>query len=926
MAPRHKIGDEPFTIDKWLVIGPFQLKDGQPDSRLDMSQAAHQETARKYIAHLLEHDFLNGEADVQPSQGDKVDDKEWKAFPSASNGVIDFNEVFGNTHIYAVAYAYCVLDNRTAEPRNVELSVNSDDGAANWINGKQIWFNPALRTMAVSSSVPATLQPGLNYCLVKVANALEGWQFALHVTPLDSAYERSPDLGQIQGMISLRPAGWQQGDLEQPLAGVQVTLTRLRPPQAQPVAAERLREKGVVFGQNQPWKLPSAPLNYVTSSDRLGRYSFSNLEPGSYTLAFPSRLQENDLGLPHGQLSLALGSARSTIPVAANSVINHPVTYAEAFYGEVRGIVFRDPDGSGSRMGHEPTLTQVAVALFDQAGRQAAGPAFTDQFGEYRFANVPPGDYSLRFADLHAADGEELRLSTSAVLPISVAVAAAVQAPPTGYQPEVHEIRGRVRYEDGTAAAGIIVRLMDLRGNVELSRMVTDHEGSYRFEHVQGQYLLVFPEDPDADVLATPARLAAQVNSIFMAPDTIYRLGGGGGNGRGNGIVGGGPLQESLADIASYMPTTHEESGPALRRTGGASGGGNLQQLVDGALTAVLGRRLKTDDPKLFRASLKRAFTLEQQHGRPTYVWTPRSYAVQTELGGELTGAQASLYHRAKIALDDALPLLRGLEPLIPSPDREETEAVRGIIRTQMSELVEELGAEGGPRVQRVDSLFQMLAGHFERMQQAFGFDDRFVNSVDEERRLTDFFVIRDYVGGLRSAWEGENGFRRQFTGERRFLGTQLVLLSRALSVVAESVDEAYQAMDAVALGPAERQTVRIDFPTHVRLHNETVPVIEHGPERGTRPPSQLIEELLSWVLRFATDEGRMLIEEGGRQGVMAMQPTARQLQLLVQGAAEARVSHVGFSRTRVRRALNELATQLGQVDRLARELDLRSA
>jgi hypothetical protein len=705
---------------------------------------------------------------------------------------------------------------------------------------------------------------------------------------------------------------------------VQVTLTRLQPAQDQPVAGEQLREQAVGFRQKLQGRPSSASLNYVTSSDRLGRYSFSNLEPGSYTLAFPSRLQGEDLGLPHGHLSLALGPARSTITVAATSVISRPITYAEAFHGEVRGIIFRDTDGSGSRMGHEPILKHVEVALFDQAGRQVQAKT-SDDFGEYRFERVSPGDYTLRFADLHDANGEEMRLSTPAVLPISVAAAAAVQVPPTGYQPEVHEIRGRVRYEDGTAAAGVIVRLMDVRGNVELSRMVTDHEGRYRFEHVQGQYLLVFPEDPDADVLATPARLAAQVNSIFMAPDTIYRLGGGGGNGRGNGIVGG-PLQESLADIASYMPTTHEESGPAPRRTGSASGGGNLQQLVDGALTAVLGRRLKTDDPKFFRASLKRAFTLEQQHGRPTYVWTPRSYAVQTELGGELTGAQASLYHRAKIALDDALPLLRGLEPLIPSPDREETEAVRGIIRTQMSELVEELGAEGGPRVQRVDSLFHMLAGHFERMQQAFGFDDRFVNSVDEERRLTDFFVIRDYVGGLRSAWEGENGFRRQFTGERRFLGTQLVLLSRALSVVAESVDEAYQAMDAVALGPAERQTVRIDFPTHVRLHNETVPVIEHGPGRGKRPPSQLIEELLSWVLRFATDEGRMLIEEGGRQGVMAMQPTARQLQLLVQGAAEARVSHVGFSRTRVRRALNELATQLGQVDRLARELDLRSA
>jgi hypothetical protein len=54
---------------------------------------------------------------------------------------------------------------------------------------------------------------------------------------------------------------------------------------------------------------------------------------------------------------------------------------------------------------------------------------------------------------------------------------------------------------------------------------------------------------------------------------------------------------------------------------------------------------------------------------------------------------------------------------------------------------------------------------------------------------------------------------------------------------------------------------------------------------------------------------------------VEAIQPIAERLQRLVLGASQANVPHIGFSRVRVRRALSELAAQLGQLERLAREL-----
>jgi hypothetical protein len=88
------------------------------------------------------------------------------------------------------------------------------------------------------------------------------------------------------------------------------------------------------------------------------------------------------------------------------------------------------------------------------------------------------------------------------------------------------------------------------------------------------------------------------------------------------------------------------------------------------------------------------------------------------------------------------------------------------------------------------------------------------------------------------------------------------VLLSRALSVSAESVQEIYAAMDSVFVGDAERQVARF-------LDKEDNPV--------------LVGELLSWVTEFTTEEAPNLVHSGGRKGVEAMSDTLKTLIPLVQ-------------------------------------------
>ena len=171
---------------------------------------------------------------------------------------------------------------------------------------------------------------------------------------------------------------------------------------------------------------------------------------------------------------------------------------------------------------------------------------------------------------------------------------------------------------------------------------------------------------------------------------------------------------------------------------------------------------------------------------------------------GEVTGAQASIFERAKVAMDQSLPLLDRLEPLRADADKEDTEAMRAVIRTEFTELVQELGVVGGPRVQRIDSLFHLLlgdnakasysdpekvAGQIGLLRDRLGLQRERVNTLQEEQMFTNFLILVDYINSLHQTWDAQrDSFARD--SAKPFLGTELVLMSQILDVVAESVHE----------------------------------------------------------------------------------------------------------------------------------------
>lgn len=388
-------------------------------------------------------------------------------------------------------------------------------------------------------------------------------------------------------------------------------------------------------------------------------------------------------------------------------------------------------------------------------------------------------------------------------------------------------------------------------------------------------------------------------------------------------------LARAVQDAANFTVLT-ESTSSATGSPSLGMGGGNLPglaplgSLVTRTMHEVLQWRPSRTDVRGLKEALTASFNSRELQGRTVYSHVPRSYIMQVQAdGGAVTGAQASIHTRAQAAVNQSLPLLEGLYPLDSESDREDLAAVRATIRLALSGLVEELARGGGPRVQRVDTLFALLlgedlinnpppqfdldavGGQLGLLRDRLGLSAQRVNNAEEEKNLTNFLILVDHVFTLWLSWKSLRTYFDR-TGGEVFLGPQLVLLSRALRVVAESVRETYTLLDSVFIGPAEREITRLDF-------------------SGGQPP-MTIAELLEWVDSFASSEGPQLISEAGKDGVIALRSTLNQLTVLVEEAVTisgqpSSNPSPGFHSGRINTALRSLLLPLKSARDLAAPL-----
>ena len=122
----------------------------------------------------------------------------------------------------------------------------------------------------------------------------------------------------------------------------------------------------------------------------------------------------------------------------------------------------------------------------------------------------------------------------------------------------------------------------------------------------------------------------------------------------------------TVEDAVSYPILTRETSDYPYSRNGSSSSSGNgitaTTRTAKQTIRDVLGWRYRSDDAKGFLAALNKSFSLTEVEGHVEWEWKAQSYMVQADMG-EITGAQASVYKQATVALENALPLLDGLTP-----------------------------------------------------------------------------------------------------------------------------------------------------------------------------------------------------------------------------------------------------------------------
>jgi len=135
----------------------------------------------------LERDFLGGEAEVRPFEGELVSGQTWTKVISPTDK-IDlknyFYERYDSYQTDVVSYAFSYVNSPVEQ--SGFLWVGAHDGVKIWLNGESVWTNPDSKGFRlVEDKVPVWLAAGTNYLLVKIKNEVGDYSFSLAVVDED---------------------------------------------------------------------------------------------------------------------------------------------------------------------------------------------------------------------------------------------------------------------------------------------------------------------------------------------------------------------------------------------------------------------------------------------------------------------------------------------------------------------------------------------------------------------------------------------------------------------------------------------------------------------------------------------------------------------------------------------------------------------
>jgi hypothetical protein len=287
---------------------------------------------------------------------------------------------------------------------------------------------------------------------------------------------------------------------------------------------------------------------------------------------------------------------------------------------------------------------------------------------------------------------------------------------------------------------------------------------------------------------------------------------------------------------------------------------------------------------------------------------------------GQLSVEQANLYRQASINASDALLVLASLQPFDPRADVDAVEALRALICSQITSLVDEFGRIDEPRQERVETYLYTLTTDVIR----FGNVARFippsvlpVNSVSpvtlsDDTQAAGFKLLQNYVKVLKSFWKT---YREQL-GTRSYSER----LSRSyvmLPVISDSNTSFMAAMDSIGFNASERRSEAAKFSRLGATATINLPFQNRPSDFILNLPHITVNDFNEWVERFATLEAPSILSASGKFGLDFVADQADTLFWVIgivlfqvkNGTPDELGKELSFER--VKQTLNELLAQL---------------
>jgi len=140
-----------------------------------------------YSGADLGRDFLGGEAEVRPLEGEAAAGQVWELVRSGDDMVDLKNYYYRKLGAYqtdVTAYAFAYL--YSPMPQSGYLWIGADDGVKVWLNGQVVADEPQTGAHQLAQlKVPVELRAGENRLLVKVINTVSNYAFSVAVVDED---------------------------------------------------------------------------------------------------------------------------------------------------------------------------------------------------------------------------------------------------------------------------------------------------------------------------------------------------------------------------------------------------------------------------------------------------------------------------------------------------------------------------------------------------------------------------------------------------------------------------------------------------------------------------------------------------------------------------------------------------------------------